>query len=119
MVTHTEGFFLRAYAVQGQTRVRHWHTERQFDASMMTPLCFTVHTTDSPKIIEVCEFQSSITVCEELTVAFVTHVCLHCFCGVEGLPFLIAPQANLPNANLLSWKNNLRTKHKSGFLRPD
>ena len=68
-------------------------------------MCFTLQTADLPKVIEVCKFQSSITICEELTVAFVIHMRLYCFCGVEGLPFLIAPQANLPNTNLLSWKN--------------
>ena len=102
--------------------IRHMHQAQahryQLGSSVMTPPGFTLHTTDLPKIIEVCKFQSSITVREELTVAFVIHVCLYSFRGVEGFPFLIAPQANLPNANFLSWKNKWRTKHKGSFLRP-
>lgn len=75
----------------------------------------TLQTTDLPKIIEVCKFQKSIPICEELTVAPVMHVSLHGFRGVEGLPFLIAPQANLPNTNFLSCKRQWR-KEKNTYV---
>lgn len=65
---------------------------------------------DLPKIIEVCKFQKSIPICEELAVTPVIHVSLYSFRGVEGLPPLIAPQANLPHTNFLSWKSKLRKK---------
>lgn len=72
----------------------------------------TVQFLDVPKIIEVCKFQSSVAICEELAVAFVIHVGLYSLRGVERFPFLIAPQANLPNTNFFSWSNNLREKYE-------
>ena len=73
--------------------------------SVIISLHLALQTTDLPKIIEVCELQSSITIREELTVAFVIHVRLYSFRGVKGFPFLIAPRANLPHADFLSWQN--------------
>lgn len=63
--------------------------------------------TSLPEIIEVCKFQGCIPIYEELTVAFVMHVSLHSFCRVEGFTLLITPQADLPNANFLSWKKRM------------
>lgn len=79
------------YIVWCQTHMRHRHFGHHFNATTMTSLCFPLQTTDPPKVIEVCELQSRIPVREELTVAFVIHVCLHSFRGVEGLPLLVAP----------------------------
>lgn len=62
--------------------------------------------TSSPKIIEVCKFQGSISICEEFAVAFIIHVSLYCFCRVEGFPFFIAPDADFPNANFLSCRKH-------------
>lgn len=65
----------------------------------------------SPKIIEICKFQGSISICEEFAVAFVIHMSLDCFRRVEGFPLFITPDADFPNANFLSCR-----KHWHFFL---
>lgn len=44
-----------------------------------------------PEVVEVCELQGSVAVCEELTMTFVCHVTLNRFCRVERPALLVAP----------------------------
>lgn len=66
----------------------------------------TQRETTSPKIIEICKFQGSISICEEFAVAFIIHMSLDRFGRVEGFPLFIAPDADFPNANLLSCRKH-------------
>lgn len=79
-----------------------WAKMEPFHSPNFISFCKRVTSHFSPEVIEVCKLQGSISLSEELAVTLVIHVCLHSFGCVKGFSLLVAPQADLPNSNLLS-----------------